>query len=273
MLLRQSVPGMLADDGSEAREADGAAWERQVFEFWPLVIREEWQLDFTESDDLLVLEGIRMQGGFASCSHEPEPFEHFVSRLRPVGARQQRRRKRAPPVPRQLHLSDREAMLRQFPWLSEEDLPPARRPARAGKKLEGIPKLVAKADPVADDSDGASSEDGHAADDRDLFEGELDPAKAELRLEEAEAENAPADLAAVRAEWTWEAQDEMNLYTRVFLTVLDQARARGDRRLCQRLRKRLGSSVVRAVCVSELGTFRLCSFRPPSATRARPRVV
>ena len=45
---------------------------------------------------------------------------------------------------------------------------------------QGIPKLAAKADHVADDSDGASSEDGHAADDRDLFEGELDVVRSQV---------------------------------------------------------------------------------------------
>lgn len=187
--------------------------EHVEFDYLPPVVREEWELGFDEGDDILCLAGIRMQGDYASTSHEPEPLENFMARL-PAAKQPKEQRTQPPAVRKSIRLNERDALLREFTWLTEEDLPgggPRRKRARPAE----VP-----GDAEQDLSDDGDEADVHepvaeaAADDVDLGSDEpLGEAAPELELKDDG--DARLELAAVRAEWSWEQQDVMNFYTRV----------------------------------------------------------
>lgn len=106
-------------------DASWASLSRREYEFLPPTVRVETDVPFPgeEDHDIFVRTGLVFQGLVVVSPHSPLPLERFVA----MHGSCSDKRPAAPSRPRRAPVaaSKRDALMQEFPWLSDDDLPGA----------------------------------------------------------------------------------------------------------------------------------------------------
>ena len=198
--------------------------EHREFDFFPLVILVESEVDFADADaDIMVLSDVRLVGRVALSCHAPQQFERLVL-MQPQATStstddrgdEHRPSKKA----RKMTESDRDAYLRQHPWLSACDIgvkskrkgpAPSSSSSPSSSPFGSSSSTVTWATPAGD----AAGPTLEVVEPPPLPPPPEEQDDALLAVYEEGDDHAVDELRAERLWWAWDRQDEMDFYCRI----------------------------------------------------------
>jgi len=130
---------------------------RREYEYRPLAMKDAGDLQWDDSDNIMVLPNCKFEDDVVASIREPVTFEAFISGHPPLG-------RSAPSKPSgsrrpKVSAEARDRLLVEHPWLAPEDfLPEARRPAGKTAARVGLPP-PGRCALVEDDSEEEPDED------------------------------------------------------------------------------------------------------------------
>lgn len=169
------------------------------FSFMPARFCLAHEMGFNESDDLAVPADCRFHGGIVVSCHQAQTFDEFVWAVLKVAVKKERAaRKAKTPAATQDFLQQLKEL---HPWLTDADFQALRSNrgagggrARATTTRDGAPQAT------ADDAESSDNDDSH---------------HSEQELPDIHDEEAPGELALIRADWTEKGEDDMAFYCRI----------------------------------------------------------
>ena len=199
--------------------ADAVNMNHRVYDFFPPKVLTETEVPWPQGEEdpeIFVRSGVRARGLYMTTAHASMPFSYFMlihaGRGRPsTGGRD----KSAPPRKRgpKPTEDEREVIFADNQWLSDDDVPGGRQPPKRARK-------VCTADPRAADSgaDTSSEAPDSASADEDVASGVVDDGEAPAGSGDDEDDDGcagAAELADIRSELEWSADDLLFFYTRI----------------------------------------------------------
>jgi hypothetical protein len=189
-LRRRPLVLDLTEDRGEGLDRVVHGVNRRGYDWYPPVVKTEADLPLPRDDcELFVREGCRFHGEIIAAPHAAVPLELVLAQApRPTKETVEREKKKRTTA------SEREDVLKQYPWLSSEDLPGGPKSKRRSAAERHSRKRT---------SGAVSSDDGTASDQE---EGDLG-VDAAVAASGDEGGDPMHELAVIRDELAWDEEE------------------------------------------------------------------